>query len=95
MPGRQKPALQLPESAGICTSVHSGISWTVKSFLKFFKVANGTIDPEKQKKWQNTCHSIPTNPWVLDEILHYKGVLHSLILFTRKTPKSQIMKKIN
>lgn len=41
-----KPAVQLPESAGVCASIHRGIGWTVKSFLEFFKVANCTIDPK-------------------------------------------------
>lgn len=45
--GQHKPAVGLPESAGVQASVHGGIRWTVKGFLEFFEVANCTIDPGK------------------------------------------------
>lgn len=61
--GWWEPALQLPESTGIHASVHAGIRRTVKSFVKFLKVANSTIDPEN-KRWQK---------YIVIQFIHIRG----------------------
>lgn len=88
--GWHKPAVQLPESAGVHASVHRGIGGTVKSFLEFFKVANCTIDPEKDMSKPmsfNSCISMGFGENWSSVLL--EGMLHSFHLFSGEATEAQ------